>query len=104
MTTDLRVTLHGDAPADRALTIAGARAAVQARAGDPRYWDTSITARDAGGRVVATAAITFVAVRGAARKLAAAMQAVNPPDVLRRVFPRYVDAPRGSISPRPRDG
>ena len=35
------------------------------------------------------AAITFVAVRGAARRLAAGMLAVNPPELLRRVFPGY---------------
>ena len=43
----------------------------------------------AGGRLVASAAITFVAVRGAARRLAAGMLAVNPPELLRRVFPGY---------------
>jgi acyl-coenzyme A thioesterase PaaI-like protein len=90
MTTELRVTLHAPARADGPLTIAGARAAVRPRAGDARYWDTEITVRDAGGRLVASAAITFVAIRGAARRLAAGMLAVNTPEALRRVFPAYV--------------
>jgi hypothetical protein len=90
MTTELRVTLHGPAGGDGAVTVAGARAAVRARPDDGRYWDTAIAARDGGGRLVATAAITFVAIRGAARRLAAGMLAVNPPESLRRVFPAYV--------------
>jgi hypothetical protein len=89
MTTELRVTLHGAALADDEITIAGARAAVRPRIDDARYWDTAITARDASGRLVASAAITFVAVRGAARRLAAGMLAINPPELLHRVFPAY---------------
>ena len=89
MTTELRVTLHAEPKADDVITVAGARAAVRPQA-DARYWDTALSARDGDGRVVASAAITFVAVRGAARKLATAMLAVNPPEVLRRVFPAYV--------------
>jgi len=38
---------------------------------------------------VASAVITFVAVRGAARRLVHGMLAVNAPEVLRRVFPAY---------------
>jgi hypothetical protein len=90
MTTALRVTLHAEVKADDALTIAGARAAVRAHADDARYWDTAIVARDSAGRVVATAAITFVAVRGAARRLTTGMLAVNDAAILRRVFPAYV--------------
>jgi hypothetical protein len=90
MTTELRVTLHGEAPGRGAITVSGARAAVSARADDARYWDTAVAATDEAGQVVATAAVTFVAVRGAARKLAAGMLAVNTPDILRRVFPAYV--------------
>jgi hypothetical protein len=89
MTTELRVTLHGPAGGDGALTVAGARAAVRARPDDGRYWDTTIAARDGSGRLVATAAITFVAIRGAARRLAAGMLAINAPETLRRVFPAY---------------
>jgi len=89
MTTELRVTLHAETDAEAPIAVAGARAAARPRAGDARYWDTALTARDARGRLVATAAITFVAVRGAARRLVAGMLAVNAPDVLRRVFPAY---------------
>jgi hypothetical protein len=39
--------------------------------------------------LVASAAITFVAIRGAARRLVAGMLAVNTPEQLRRVFPAY---------------
>ena len=90
MTTELRVTLHAEPKADEPITVAGARAAVRPRADDARYLDTAIAARDAAGRVVASAAITFVAVRGAARRLTTGMLAVNDPDILRRVFPAYV--------------
>ena len=90
MTTELRVTLHESAPADGPITVSGLRSAVRARTADPRYWDTAVAARDAAGRLVASAAITFVAVRGAARRLVTGMLAVNAPDLLRRVFPGYV--------------
>ena len=62
------------------------------RADDPRYSDTTLTARDADGRLVASAAITFVAVRGAARRLVTGMLAINAPELLRRVFPSYTPA------------
>jgi len=39
---------------------------------------------------VASASITFVAVRGAARRLVSGMLAINAPDLLRRVFPTYI--------------
>jgi hypothetical protein len=90
MTTELTVTLHADAMAEGAVTVAGARASVRPRAGDPRYWDTVVGACDAAGRLVASGAITFVAVRGAARRLAAGMLTVNPAEIVRRVFPAYV--------------
>ncbi len=89
MTTELRVALHATASAEAPITIAGARASARPRAGDPRYWDTALTARDARGRLVASAAITFVAVRGTARRLVSGMLAVNAPELLRRVFPAY---------------
>ena len=89
MTTDLAVVLTGPVPFGEPIEVTGARGATRVRAEDPRYWDTEITARDAAGRVVATARITFVAVRGAARRLVSGLLALNPPDVLRRVFPAY---------------
>jgi hypothetical protein len=92
MTTELRVTLHAAASAEAPIVIAGARASTRPRAADGRYWDTALTARDAAGRLVASAAITFVAVRGTARRLATGMLAVNPPALLRRVFPAYAPA------------
>ena len=90
MTTQLRVTLHERVPADGPITVAAPRGAARAQAQDPRYWDTWVVARGASGRVVASAAITFVAIRGAARRLVSSMLAVNPPEVLRRVFPAYL--------------
>jgi hypothetical protein len=92
MTTELRVTLHAEAAAGSAITVAGARAAVRPHADDPRYTETALTARDADGRLVASAAITFVAVRGAARRLVTGMLAVSEPELLRRVFPSYTPA------------
>ena len=89
MTTDLRVRLH--APATYGgIVVAGSRASVQPSAEDSRYWQTDVAAWDESGALVASAAITFVAVRGAARKLVTGLLGDNPPDVLRRVFPTYV--------------
>jgi acyl-coenzyme A thioesterase PaaI-like protein len=89
MTTELRVTLHGPAAATALVRVAGERAAVRPRAEDARYWDTRIVAADADGRLLATAEITFVAIRGAARRLVSGLLGLNPPDVVRRVFPAY---------------
>ena len=52
-----------------------------------RFW--TLTLYDPDGRLVATADITFVAVRGAARKLASWVAPLNPPEVLHRIFPAY---------------
>jgi hypothetical protein len=89
MTTELHVTLHGGAAADGVVRVSGERATVRPRADDPRYWQTRCTAADVSGRVIASAAITFVTVRGAARRLVAGLLGVNPPEVVRRVFPAY---------------
>jgi acyl-coenzyme A thioesterase PaaI-like protein len=89
MTTELRVRWHRPVVFGP-VVVAGARESVRARADDPRYWETEIAAWDGRGVLVASADITFVAVRGTARKLVAGLLAVNPPDVLQRVFPAYV--------------
>ena len=89
MTTELRVTLHDGAAGGAAVRIAGERAAVRARADDARDWDTRVGAWDENGRLLATAAITFVTVRGAARRLVSGLLGVNPRDVVQRVFPAY---------------
>jgi acyl-coenzyme A thioesterase PaaI-like protein len=89
MTTELRVTLHREPTDIGALTVVGARAAVSADPDDPRYWRTRVDAVGDAGQLVASAAITFVAVRGAARRLVDGMLALNAPDVLARVFPAY---------------
>ena len=89
MTTELRVRFHRPSMFGP-ITVGGFRADVHARADDPRYWETEIAAWDQSGELVASADITFVAVRGTARKLVAGLLAVNPPDVLQRVFPAYV--------------
>jgi len=92
MTTDLAVTLHARLPFGAALTVRGARAAVRRRPDDGRYWDTEVVAATEDGRPVAAARITFVAVRGAARRLLGGLLAMNDPALLRRVFPSYVRA------------
>ena len=89
MTTELRVTLHGAAAPDGPVRVSGERSAVRPRTDDPRYWDTRVAATDARGRLIASAAITFVSIRGAARRLVAGLLGVNPADVVRRVFPAY---------------
>jgi len=89
MTTDLNVIVHRAVSCDSAISVAGARTSVSQRTEDGRYWDTEVAARDRTGSLVATGRITFVAVRGAARRLVTGMLAMNPPNVLRRVFPAY---------------
>jgi hypothetical protein len=89
MTTDLRVTLLGDVAPDAVLHVEGSRDRVRPDADDPRYWTTEATVRAADGRPLALARITFVAVRGAARRLVHGLLRVNPPDVVARVFPAY---------------
>jgi len=89
MTTDLAITLHGPVAFDTPITIAGARARTRQRPDDERYWDTEIAASDAAGRIIASARITFVAVRGAARRLVTGILSMNAPEVIRRVFPAY---------------
>ncbi len=88
MTTDLRVTLHRAVPFGGALTVTGARAYARPQA-DRQYWDTAVEVRTEDGAVIASARITFVAVRGAARRLVNGMLAINPPAVVGRVFPAY---------------
>jgi hypothetical protein len=88
MTTELRITLRRIPRADATLTVRGERALVRPRPGDTRYWDTRVEASDGSG-AVASARITFVAVRGAARRLVAVLGGLNPPEIVRRVFPAY---------------
>jgi acyl-coenzyme A thioesterase PaaI-like protein len=88
MTTELRVSLHRPAPFDTPVTVTGARGSVRPRNDDARYQETEIVAC-AGDHVVATAHITFVVVRGAARRLVSGMLAINDPECVRRVFPGY---------------
>ena len=88
MTTELRVSLHRPAPFGAVITVSGSRAAVRPRGDDPRYQETSIVAYG-DGRIVATARIVFVAVRGAARRLVTGMLAMNDPACVQRVFPAY---------------
>jgi acyl-coenzyme A thioesterase PaaI-like protein len=89
MTTELAVTLHRPIAHGADVVVAAARARTRPRGDDPRFWETEITAADAAGDLVAEARITFVAVRGAARRLVSGLLALNPPDVLHRVFPAY---------------
>jgi hypothetical protein len=90
MTTELRIALNSAVAFGSRIIVQGQRASVRQRVDDPRYWDTEVSAWDDAGTLVATAAITFVAVRGAARKLVTGFLSVTTPDVLRRVFPAYV--------------
>ena len=82
------MALHDPAPFEAPVTVSGARASVRPRGDDARYQETEIVAR-AGDQVVATARITFVVVRGAARRLVSGMLAINDPESVRRVFPAY---------------
>lgn len=88
MTTDLRVTLHRTVEFDRTVRVTGSRASARPQT-DPRYWDTEVEVRTDDGVPLASARITFVAVRGAARRLVNGMLAINDPAVVARVFPAY---------------
>ena len=88
MTTELCVSLLRPARFGATVTVTGVRDTVRPRGDDPRYQETEVVAR-ADGQVVATARITFVAVRGAARRLVTGMLAMNDPACVRRVFPAY---------------
>jgi hypothetical protein len=88
MTTDLAVTIAERVPL-APVRLRGERARVRFLSADPRYWQTHIVACDEEGRVVAAADITFVAVRGAARKLSAWLSPLNPPGLLPQIFPGY---------------
>ena len=94
MTTELAVTLHRPLAFGEPVVVAGARDRTRVRADDRRFWDTEVSAADRSGRVVASARITFVAVRGAARRLVGGLLSLNPPDVLTRVFPAYATEAR----------
>jgi hypothetical protein len=89
MTTDLRVTLHHPVPVAAAITVIGRRAEVRTKTDDGRYYVTRLAAFAEDGGVAATAQITFVAVRGAAKRLVTGLLAMNDAAVLHRVFPAY---------------
>lgn len=91
MTTELAVRLHASVPFGMPVLVGGRRPRVCQRADDPRYWDTEVAVWTADGQCVADARITFVAVRGAARRLVAGMLSINPPEVVRRIFPAYAN-------------
>ncbi len=90
MTTELRVTLHRpQVEFGKPLIVVGEREQAVPRAGDPRYRETVAAILSAEGELLASARITFVAVRGAAKRLIAGILKQNPPEVLRRIFPTY---------------
>ena len=88
MTTELAVTFARPLAFGTPVAIVGDRRRVVPRA-DARYHDTELVAVTPGGDVVATARITFVAVRGAARRLTSWLARTNSPETIRRVFPAY---------------
>ena len=91
MTTELRVTLHRDAIGfGEPLIVIGERERVGQGADDPRYRTTEPAILTANGELLATGRITFVVIKGAAKRLVTGILAVNPPEVLRRIFPGYV--------------
>jgi acyl-coenzyme A thioesterase PaaI-like protein len=89
MTTELRIALCHPASTTGELIVTGVRSDTRPAGGDTRYWLTRVQACDDEGRAVATGEITFVAVRGAARRLVTGMLGVNAPEIVRRVFPAY---------------
>ncbi len=91
MTTELRVTLHRTPiKFGEPLIVIGQRKHAVARADDPRYWETETAVVSADRTLLATGRITFVTLKGAAKRLVTGALRVNPPEVLRRVFPAYM--------------
>jgi hypothetical protein len=88
MTTALDLTLLRAIPFGAPVTIVGDRRRVAPRA-DARYAYTEVAAFAADGGLAATATITFVAVRGAARKLVPWLARANADATIRDVFPAY---------------
>lgn len=90
MTTEIRVTLHrGAVGFGVPLIVVGERQRVSQRADDPRYQETEPAVLTADGELLATGRITFVVIKGAAKRLVTGILAMNPPEVVRRVFPAY---------------
>jgi len=91
VTTELRVTLHRTPVrfGERLLVI-GQRGRVVQRRDDARYRETEAAVLSADGEALATGRITFVAVRGAAKRLVTGMLSMNPDEVVRRVFPAHM--------------
>lgn len=90
MTTEIRVSLQrGSVAFGEPLIVAGQRERTVRRPDDPRYVETETAVLAADGAILATGRITFVAVRGTAKRLVKGMLSENPPEVLRRVFPAY---------------
>lgn len=87
MTTEIEVTLLRPVVYGTPIALVGDRERVTPRPNDARYLDTELTAHADDGTPVASGRITFVAVRGAARRLVKWLEATNPPEVIARVFP-----------------
>lgn len=90
VTTELRITLHRPAyPFGEPVVVLGPRARVTPDPGDRRHWRTESFLVSPAGELIASGVITFVAVRGAARRLITGVLGINRPEVLRRIFPTY---------------
>lgn len=91
MTTEIRVALHRvPVRFGERLIVVGQRKRVTPRPDDARYWETETAVLATDGALLATGRITFAAVRGAAKRLVTGMLSMNPPEIVRRVFPAYV--------------
>ncbi|MFQ5897512.1 MAG: hypothetical protein ACE5JN_04615 [Candidatus Methylomirabilia bacterium] len=90
MTTDLRIMLHQPTyPFGKPLAAVGVRERTAPQEAESPYWRTESTLVAPDGELLASGVITFVVVRGAARRLIKGMLGINPPEVVRRVFPTY---------------
>lgn len=90
MTTEIGVGLRRDAVRfGERLIVVGERQRVTPWPDDPRYWETRTAVLTASGALLASGRIIFVPIRHAARRLITGMLSMNPPEVVRRVFPAY---------------
>lgn len=91
VTTEVFTTLYSDEVAfDGPLILLGEHGGVTASDEKGHFWETTGAIFSAGGKPLASARVTYAASRVYSKRLVPLLAALNPPDSVRRVFPRYV--------------
>jgi len=91
VTTEISVTLHRPAhPFGARLLALGARERVAAVGERGHFWKTETVVLGSDGALLASGAIMFAGSRAYSKRLIPRLLALNPPERLRAIFPRYV--------------